>query len=111
MYDVTAIVGRGQGVGFTLAGVRVLEVSNDTDAYNMLAEEITNEQNGIILIDEAFSKNYPSKLQKQVDESTIPLVVAIPIITQWEYTYDRDEMLEHIIRRAIGYRINLFGGS
>ena len=111
MYNVTAIVPRGQGIGFTLAGIQVREVANITDAHTVLTEEIADEHNGIILIDEALSKDLPSKLQKQVDESTIPLVVNVPIITKWEYLHKRDDIFERIIHRAIGYRIRLFGDS
>ncbi len=111
MSNVTAIVPRGQGIGFTFAGIRVIEVANITEAHSLLAEEIKDEQNGIILIDEALNRDLPPKLQKKVDESTIPLVVNVPIITKWEYGHKNDEIFEKIIHRAIGYRIKLFGES
>ena len=111
MYNITAIVPRGQGIGFTFAGIQIREVASINDAHTVLAEEIEDEHNGIILIDEAFNKDLPSKLQKKVDESTVPLVVNIPIITKWEYVHKRDEIFEGIIHRAIGYRIKLFEDS
>ena len=109
MYNVTAIVPKGQGIGFTLAGIQVREVKNITDAHEVLASDIEDEHNGVILIDETFTVDLSSKLQKQVDESSIPLVVSIPIITKWEYIHDRTEIIENIIRRAVGYRIKLSG--
>ena len=109
MYNVTAIVPRGQGIGFKLAGIEIREVANITEAHKILADEIDDDHNGIILVDETFTKDLSSKLQKQVDESTIPLVVNIPIISKWEYIYDRDEVFENIIKRAIGYRIKFSG--
>lgn len=107
MYNITAIVPKGQGMGFTLAGIQVREVANITEAHEVLAVDIDDDNNGIILIDETFARDFPSKLQKLVDESTIPLVVNIPITTKWEYIYDRDEVFEKIIRRAVGYSIKL----
>ena len=109
MYNVTAIVPRGQGIGFKLAGIEIREVANITEAHKILANEIDDDHNGIILVDETFTLDLSSKLQKQVDESTIPLVVNIPIISKWEYIYDRDEVFENIIHRAIGYRIKFSG--
>ena len=109
MYNVTAIIPRGQGIGFALAGVQIREVANISDAHRVLAMEMDDEHNGIILIDESFTKGLPPKIQKQVDESTIPLVVNIPIISKWEYIHDRDEVFENIIHRAIGYRIKFSG--
>ena len=107
MYNVTAIVPRRQGIGFALAGIQVREVADLAEAYDVLAGEIEDKHNGVILIDETFNRELPSKLQKQVDESTIPLVVSIPVITKWEYIHDRAEIIANIIRRAVGYRIKL----
>jgi len=111
MYNVTAIVQKGQGVGFTLAGIDVREAANITDAHDVLASEIDNEHNGIILLDETFNKDFTPKLQKRVEESAVPLVVSIPIITTWEHIHDSDEIIGNIIRRAIGYRIKISEGS
>ena len=105
MYNITAIVPKGQGTGFTLAGVEIREVANSIEAQKALADELTEEHNGIILIDEAFTTDFPNKFQKEVDESTIPLVVSIPIITHWEDVYDHEAIIGNIIRRAVGYRI------
>ena len=107
MYNVVAIVPHGQGIGFNIAGIRVCEVADKADALDTLKIEMGNEETGLILIDENYSEGMPQKLQKRVDESTIPLVVSIPIISQWEYVHDQDERFERIIHRAIGYRIKL----
>ena len=109
MYKVTAIVQAGQGTGFTFAGVHVRESSSATEAHNILGTEIDDGHNGIILIDEKFTADFSTKLQKRVDESTIPLVVSIPVITKWEYVRGRDEIIENIIRRAVGYSIKVSG--
>ena len=105
MYNVTAIIPSGQGIGFALAGVQIREVANLTDAHRVLAVEMDDEHNGIILIDESFTKELPPKLQKRVDESAIPLVMGIPVITKWEYIQKSEEIISDIIQRAVGYRI------
>ncbi len=109
MYKVTAIVPAGQGTGFTFAGVQVRESSSVTEAHNILGTEIDDEHNGIILIDETFTADLSPKLRKRVDESTIPLVVSIPVITKWDFVRGRDEIIENIIRRAVGYSIKVSG--
>jgi len=111
MYNVTAIVPRGQGIGFAFAGIQIREVAGISEAHNVLANEIEDEQNGIILIDESYSGDLPSNLRKKVDKSTIPLVVNIPVITKWEYIHKRSDIFEKIIQRAIGYRIKFLGDS
>ncbi|MBN1294063.1 MAG: V-type ATP synthase subunit F [Candidatus Latescibacteria bacterium] len=109
MSNITAIVPRGEGSGFALAGVRIREAVNIEDAGSILTAEIADSSNGIVLIDEAYTAELSSKLRKQMDESTIPLVVSIPVITKWEYVHDRTEIVENLIHRAIGYRIKLSG--
>ena len=105
MYNVTAIIPRGQGIGFALAGVQIREVANISDAHRVLAVEMDDEHNGIILIDELFTTELPPKLQKRVDESAIPLVMGIPVITKWEYVQKSEDIIGDIIHRAVGYRI------
>ena len=109
MYRVIAIVPRGEGTGFSLAGIQVREAVTAVDAQGVLTEEMDNERTGLILIDEAFARDYPAKLQKRIDKSSIPLVVAIPVITQWEYVHESGGVFENIIRRAVGYRIKFDG--
>ena len=105
MYNVTAILPSGQGTGFSLAGVRIHEVANLTDAHQALGVEMDDEHNGIILIDETFTRELPQKLKKRVDESAIPLVMEIPVITKWEYIQKSEEIIGDLIQRAVGYRI------
>ena len=108
MSDVIAIVPPGQGMGFTLAGVDTREVSSHEEAFSALEEEMARERNGVIFIDESYLDVLPRNLQRQVDETTVPLVVGVPIISKWEYIHDQNERFRAIIQHAIGYRIKLF---
>jgi len=107
MYNVTAIIPEGEATGFSLAGVRVIEAANRDDAVEILTREFANDTNGVILIDETYTANLSDSMQKKIDESTVPLVVSIPVITKWEYVHDMTGKIENIIRRAVGYRIKL----
>jgi len=107
MREVVAIVPREQGFGFTLAGVVVREAATQSAALETLEEELSSEKTGIILIDETYLTGLPKRLQRRVDESTVPLVVGIPIISRWEYITDHEDRFERIVHRAIGYRIKL----
>ena len=107
MFNVTAIVPKGQGTGFNLAGIEVRDAENIEDAQKILSAEIKDERNGVILIDETYTVDLSPKIQKHIDESSLPIVASIPIITKWEYVHDRVDIIEKIIQRAIGYRIKL----
>jgi vacuolar-type H+-ATPase subunit F/Vma7 len=109
MYNVTAIVPEGQGIGFALAGVEVREVASGDEANRMLAAELGDENNGVILIDEGLTQGMPSKLRAQVDDSVIPLVMEIPVISKWESMKQSENMVSDIIQRAVGYRIKFSG--
>ena len=107
MYNVSAILPRGEGIGFSLAGARVLEAGSAAEAAEILEAEMDDDKSGVILVDETYLETIPERLKKKADESTVPLVVGIPVIKKWEYTHDRTEVIEHIIRRAVGYRIKI----
>ena len=107
MSKVIAIVPKGLGIGFSLAGIHIMEVSNRDEALDVLALEMDNGDNGIILVDESYTDDLPKELRKKVDKSVIPFVVSIPIITRWEYQHERGEIIENMIRHAIGYRIKI----
>lgn len=107
MREVTAILPRGQSLGFTLAGVTVREVINREEALRTLDEELDADHAGVILIDEDYLDDLPRRLRRRVDESTVPLVVGVPVISRWEYVSGQDDRFEKIVHRAIGYRIKL----
>ena len=109
MSDVIAIVPPGQGMGFTLAGIDIRETATREEALGALEEEMDDERNGVIFIDEDYLENLPRNLQRRVDETVVPLVVGLPVISKWEYVHDQDERFQRIVQRAIGYRIKLFG--
>ena len=107
MHEVTAIVGPGQGIGFSLAGVRVQEAATREEVIALLEDGLGDERSGVILIDESLKEGLPDPLMKRIDESTVPLVVGVPVISKWEYVHTSDEVFANIIHRAIGYRVRI----
>ncbi|MFC1539629.1 V-type ATP synthase subunit F, partial [Candidatus Latescibacterota bacterium] len=92
-----------------LAGAETREVANAHEAQKALSIEMDEENNGIILIDETFTKEMPAKLRTRVDESVIPLVMDIPVISKWESMKRQEGIIGDIIQRAVGYRIKFSG--
>ena len=110
MYNVIAVMSPGQGIGLKLAGVRLREAKTPDEAHHIIADEVADETNGVILVDETYLEDMPSKLQKLMDESAVPLVVGMPVITKWEAAHAREHVIEAIIHKAVGYRIK-FGDN
>ena len=60
-----------------------------------------------VMSTETYTVDLSDSMQKKIDESSVPLVVSIPVITKWEYAHDMTDKIENIFRRAVGYRIKL----
>ena len=111
MYNVTAVVPAGQGMGIHLAGVRLREAHTLEEAHHIIADEVADTTNGVILVDETYLVDVPAKLRKLMDERAVPLVVGMPVITRWEAAHAREHVIEALIHKAVGYRIKVDDGD
>ncbi len=101
------ITDREIGTGFRLAGAEVMEVSAPPAAEALLRECMTNGKYGIILISEDYISHFDLKTRNIIEESTVPLVIPIPVRMKWELEGSRSDYIDDIVKRAIGYQIRL----
>ncbi len=91
--------------GFQLAGVEVWPASDEKEAETLVQKAMESQKFGIVIIEEDFVEKFPSKLQDQILDSTIPLVLTIAIKRTGQINVE--EYLENIIRRVTGYHIKV----
>ncbi|MBD3306121.1 V-type ATP synthase subunit F [candidate division KSB3 bacterium] len=106
MYKVLVITDREIGAGFRLTGIDVLEVSTAAEAETLLKDCLAAEGYGMILINEDYVAQLELRTRRLVEESTIPLVIPIPVRMAWEFEGARSEYLDDIVKRTIGYQIS-----
>lgn len=91
--------------GFQLAGVETLVVEDVTQAETVLRQLLVKGEASLIVVGRALLQAMDARLQRQVETSYQPLVMAIPGAMP---TLARREYRRHItelIRRAIGFQI------
>jgi vacuolar-type H+-ATPase subunit F/Vma7 len=106
LFKVLVITDREIGIGFQLAGTEVLEVNTASEAETLLRECLADESYGIILINEDYLPHFSARTKSVIEESTIPLVIPIPVRMKWEFEERKSDYLNNLIKRSIGYQIN-----
>lgn len=91
--------------GFQLAGAEVWSASNEKEAENLIQSALESRKFGIVIIEEDFVEKFPPKLQDQILDSTVPLVLTLAIKRTGQINVE--EYLENIIRRVTGYHIKV----
>jgi vacuolar-type H+-ATPase subunit F/Vma7 len=96
--------------GFQLAGVETFVVEDVEAAEDVLQKLLAGGEASLIIVRRALLQAMDSRLQRQVEASYQPVVMAIP---GGMPTLTRGERRRHItalIRRAVGFQIT-FGGE
>ncbi len=106
MFNVLVITDKEIGTGFRLAGMEVLEATTSSEAEAFLNECMLDGDYGMILINEEYLSQLEPKTKSTIEESTIPLVIPIPLKMKWEFEESKSDYLHDIIKRSIGYQIS-----
>ena len=97
-------------LGFQLAGVETIAVDQPARAQALLREFLDNEEANLIAIRQDLLRDADSRLQRRVENSYRPVVMAIPGGTPAMPEESRRHYLTELIRRAIGFQIT-FGNE
>jgi vacuolar-type H+-ATPase subunit F/Vma7 len=92
--------------GFTLAGVRVISATDAVEAAALLPRLCDDPKLGVIFVEEILYRNLPESLQRSLEHRAIPVVVPFPGPRTGAELSSEAELVE-MLRRVIGYRVNL----
>ncbi len=109
MLKVLAISEKELARGFALAGIETRVVSDARQACEAVAETISSGEYGIIIMDEKLSCGLDKHVTKALSQGNGPMLVSIPGELRWRdtETLPHDEYVARLIRRAIGYQLNI----
>lgn len=96
--------------GFQLAGVETFAVENAEKAEGILRELLTGAEASLIVVRQDLLQAMPPRLQRQLEASYRPLVMAIPGGGPTAPAEERRHYIAELIRRAIGFHIT-FGAE
>lgn len=93
--------------GFQLAGVETLAVDGFEKAQALLRELLASEDASLIAVRQDLLRGIDPRLQRQIETSYRPIVVAIPGGTPARSGEEHQRYIVELIRRAIGFHITL----
>ncbi len=92
--------------GFQLAGIDVDEVTDAAGATARLSEIVARGDVGVVLIEQELYDQIPDEILRSSRRGTPPMLVPVPG-PQPQATGKAGEYIVEILRRAIGYRVQL----
>lgn len=104
MRRVVAVCPAQTAPGFALAGVETRAYATAREAAEHLLALLRAADAGVVLVDDAALDALEPSLRRRVEESDLPLAVAIPMGPGRALAR---EYLERMIRRIIGYQVRL----
>lgn len=109
MLKVLAISEKELTRGFALAGLETLAVSDAKQASQALEKIISDGQYGIVIMDEKLSSGLDKHVKTALSKSDGPMLVSIPAELRWRDSekLPHDDYIARLIRRAVGYQLNI----
>jgi vacuolar-type H+-ATPase subunit F/Vma7 len=92
--------------GFELAGLPVHEASSAEQAAERLRALLSQEEIGVLLVDERLHRQLSEELRRELARRALPMIVPFPG-PSWAERRDPDAYVLELLRQAIGYRVRL----
>ena len=109
MSSVRAVLGKGLGAGFTLAGVNVDVVTEPGLAREAIMAACRGGDCGVLITEEEFFQRLGDRERESLLARTVPLIVLLPGDMRWgeEAEIAPDNYVAALIKRAVGYQLNI----
>lgn len=106
-YTVRVICRPAVAAGFTLAGLRPVEVETPGQAQNRVLALAAEPATGVLLVEDVLHDQLPLELRRELARRALPLVVPFPG-PHWRAAEEGvDRYIAELLRQAIGYRVRL----
>jgi vacuolar-type H+-ATPase subunit F/Vma7 len=91
--------------GFQLAGVATVAAETTAEIAPLLTDLADREASEVVAVYEPFLRELDRGLRRRLDETTTPLVIALPSGRPSDAGDDRRTRLLELLRRAVGYEL------
>ena len=105
--DILAIVPDELALGFRLTGADTQACLSAQQAKECLENQLRGPGYKLVFIDEAFVASFDARLKKKIDESAMPLVMAIPLKRNLRERFEAKDYFLKLVQDAIGYEIRI----
>ena len=107
MSRIAIITDPNTGLGFRLAGVDVYSVSLYKEAEEHIVRLLKNQEYGLIAYSEEYTEHFPESMRIKMEESTLPVFIAIPSIKSWKEVEREEEYIGKILQKALGFYVKI----
>ena len=90
--------------GFELVGLPVTRVDDARGATEAVRQCASDNDVGIVLVDEALYHALPRDLLRRLDREAVPMIAPVPA-PRWDERSEAEAYVTEILRQAIGYRV------
>lgn len=106
-WSVRAVTTPALAAGFRLVGVATDAVRDADEAGTRVALLAADPGVGVVLIDASLLDAMPEAVRREVQRRPVPIIVPVPSPVLGEPPADAETMILDLLRRAIGYRVQL----
>ena len=109
MSRVLALLRGDLGAGFALAGVEIATAADPDAARAALDAAMKGGAYGMLIVEAELLRGMDERDRRALEESTRPLVIEVPGDMAWreEEEAPTDDYIARLIRRAVGYQLNI----
>jgi vacuolar-type H+-ATPase subunit F/Vma7 len=105
---IIALLREDLGSGFALAGIDVIAVEDAAGLRAALDEAVAG-GSGMVILEEELMRELPAEVRAGYAAVTVPLIIEVPGTIQWreEQALPFDDYVARLVRRAVGYQLNI----
>jgi vacuolar-type H+-ATPase subunit F/Vma7 len=106
---VAAILPGGLASGFSLIGLEVIRVEDAAAGREALLEAAGKPEYGLLIVEEKLLEALEPRTREELLARNAPLIVSIPGELRWSAgdQEKKDDYVALLIRRAVGYQLNI----
>ncbi len=107
MAGIAVVTDHDTGLGFRLAGVDVFSASSYLESEMFIERLLKDREYGLVAYSEEYTESLPESLRIKMEESTLPVFIAIPSVKSWKAVEREEEYVARILHRALGFYIKI----
>lgn len=107
MARIAVITDPDTGIGFKLTGIDVYTAPSYQEAAGYIERFLKTREYEIVAYSEDYSGEMPESLRRKLEESILPVFIAMPSIQSWREGGKGEEYITRVLQRALGSYIKI----
>lgn len=104
---IAIVTDHDTGLGFRLAGVDVYSASSYKETEGHIEKLLKDKEYGLVAYSEEYTEHFPESMRIKMEESSLPVFIAIPSIKSWKEVEREEEYIGKILQKALGFYVKI----